>query len=88
MEKYLSAEERAEFNEEQTEQIILGLREGVDVNRYADVRFSAGQMEQIRLAMEEGMDTASFALPCFGIKEMKEFREANKQREAERQEQK
>ena len=49
------------FNIDQMLQIYTGLKNGVDVSKYAKTRMSIAQMVTLREAMEEGIDVSKFA---------------------------
>ena len=44
------------FNDEQKEQIKLGLENNVDVSIYTNPKFDWKQMKQIRLELEKGLN--------------------------------
>lgn len=49
------------FNIDQMLQIYTGLKNGVDVSKYAKTRMSVAQMITLREAMEEGIDVSKFS---------------------------
>ena len=61
------------FNKYQLEEIKLGLKDNLDVNLYANPRFSAGQMELIRQGIKKGLDIKHYANPKFYEGQMRQI---------------
>ena len=53
------------FDEEQIEQIKLGLRNNLNVNIYANPKFSSEQMREIRQGLNYELDVSIYAKPEF-----------------------
>ena len=49
------------MNEDQIEEIELGIKSGVDVTMYAKKEFDWEQMREIRLGLESGLDVSLYA---------------------------
>ena len=47
---------KLEFNDLQLKQIQLGLKEDLDISKYADPKFDWLQMSEIRLGLKEDLD--------------------------------
>ena len=47
----------------QSQEVLLGLESGVNVNLYADAAYDFKQMEQIRLGLEHGIDVTKLLNP-------------------------
>lgn len=63
------------FNELQMYEIRRGLKEGLDVSKYADPKFNKWQMREIRLGLKEGLDVSKYADPSFNDTQMNEIRQ-------------
>ena len=62
------------LDELQSQEVLLGLSSGVDVNIYADPTYDFKQMEQIRLGLEHGVDVMQYLDIAMTSKEMQEKR--------------
>ena len=59
-----------QFDEEQQEQIILGLKNKVDVLKFAKKEFDSNQMGQIRLGLAHNLDVSVYAKEYFNFYQM------------------
>ena len=55
-------------------EIRLGLKDDLDVSRYADRKFDCKQMHEIRLGLKDRIDISQCIDPEFDWKKMKEIR--------------
>ncbi len=62
------------FNYWQMDQIRLGLRDGLDVSKYANPKLDSLQMNQIRLGLRDGLDVSQYATPKFTHWQMDQIR--------------
>lgn len=62
------------FNNKQIEQIYLGLKQEVDINKYADPKYNWEQMEQIRFGLMSSIDIEAYVNPKFNSNQMREIR--------------
>ena len=62
------------MDEQQIEEIELGIKNGVDVTIYAKKEFSPYQMWHIRKGLEQGLDVSSYAKPGFDADKMSQIR--------------
>ena len=65
---------KAGFSDNQIDEINAGLKEGLDVNKYADSKLHAIQMRQIRLGLEKGLPVEYYADPKYDWLQMEELR--------------
>lgn len=63
------------FNYWQMNQIRLGLRDGLDVSKYANPKLDSLQMDQIRLGLRDGLDVSIYADPKFNHSKMRKIRQ-------------
>lgn len=52
----------------------MGLKEGLDVNAYADLHYSWRKMREIRLGMEQKLDISKYQDPLYSYWQMREIR--------------
>lgn len=64
-----------QFDSMQQKHIEEGLLQGLQVELYADPRFTAKQMQEIRLGLESGIDVSEYARPDFPSSHMENIRE-------------
>lgn len=64
----------AEYMEEQSQEILLGKEEGLDVSIYANPEFNWLQMEQIRMGIKDKIDVSCYADPSYSYETMKQIR--------------
>lgn len=62
--------EETEFDKYQIDEIKKGIKNSIDVSKYADPKFNDEQMEQIRLGLEEGLDVSKYADFNFDSRQM------------------
>ncbi|MBQ1902575.1 MAG: DUF342 domain-containing protein [Lachnospiraceae bacterium] len=62
------------FDEDQMEEIRIGLEEGLDVSIYADPEFMPLKMEAIRIGLEKGLDVSKYARHEYDWFQMEEIR--------------
>lgn len=58
-----------QFNE-----ILLGIKSGVDISVYADTKYGWEQMGEIRIGLEHGIDATVYADPKYDWEQMREIR--------------
>ena len=63
-----------QFNKSQQEEILLGLKNNIDISIYAKTIFDANQMNQIRWGLEDNLDISIYAKPEYSWLEMKHLR--------------
>ena len=63
------------FDYEEQEEIMLELKNNVDVSFYANPEYNLNQMKQIRYGLENDLDVSIYANPEFSVDLMKEVRE-------------
>ena len=56
-----SLENLKQYDEDQMEEIRIGMEEGLDVSIYADPEYMPLQMEAIRIGLEKGLDVSKYA---------------------------
>ncbi len=66
--------ENAEYMEEQSQEILLGKEEGLDVSLYSNPEYNWLQMEQIRMGIKDKIDVSSYADPSYSYETMKQIR--------------
>ena len=64
-----------QFDKEQQEEILEGLKNNIDVLIYAKKEFDSEQMFAIRLGLEDNSDVSIYAKKEFNWKQMEEIRE-------------
>lgn len=69
------AEYGERFNEIQMEQVIKGVKSGLDVSLYARPEYNDGQMYQIRRGLETGLDVSLYAKPEYNFLQMSNIRQ-------------
>ena len=55
------------FEQNQLEQILIGLKQDLDVSIYAKPEYNLRQMELIRLGLKQGLDVSIYAKPEYDI---------------------
>ena len=63
-----------QFDEEQKEQISLGLKDNLNVSIYAKKEFNANQMFKIKAGLDIDVDVSIYAKPEISSQEMEEIR--------------
>ena len=63
-----------QFDNEQKEEILEGLKNNIDVSIYAKIEFDSFQMNIIRKGLEENLDVSIYANPNISGYEMEEIR--------------
>lgn len=63
-----------QYDEDQMEEIRIGMEEGLDVSIYADPEYMPLQMEAIRIGLEKGLDVSKYANRKFDWFQMDEIR--------------
>ena len=63
-----------QFNKSQQEEILLGLKNNIDISIYAKTIFDANQMNQIRWGLEDNLDISIYAKPEYSWRAMKKIR--------------
>lgn len=66
-------EQSDEFNEDQIEQLKLGVKNGVDVSKFADPELSWGVMEEIRRSLSQGWDITPYVKPEYTVELVEEI---------------
>ncbi len=66
--------ENSQYIEEQSQEILLGKEEGLDVSIYSNPEFNWLQMEQIRMGIKDKVDVAAYADPLYSYETMKQIR--------------
>ena len=64
-----------QFSEYQQEEILKGLKNNLDVSKYANKEFNDKQMCQIRAGLEKDLDISVYAKSKYSWREMEEIRE-------------
>ena len=54
-----------QFNRNQKEEILEGLKHNLDVSLYAKKEFNDEQMAEIKIGLVQGLDVSVFAKVCF-----------------------
>ena len=68
--EYLEKLTNDDFNDWQSEEILKGIRQGVDVSLYAKPEFGGHEMKKIREGLGKGLDVSVYAKPEFDSLEM------------------
>lgn len=66
--------ENSQYIEEQSQEILLGKEEGLDVSIYSNPEFNWLQMEQIRMGIKDKVNVAAYADPLYSYETMKQIR--------------
>lgn len=70
-ENYLTDENfLKKFNQCQLQEILLGLKEGLDISFYENPEFDWYQMKEIREGLQRGLDVKLYANPKFDVDQM------------------
>ena len=59
-----------QFDEEQKEEIIKGMKKGLDISWYAKKEFTDEQMNKIRIGLEDNVDVSIYAKPEYTWEQM------------------
>ena len=68
----------AEFDSDQIRELRLAQRDGLDITRYCDPKFSWEQIEELTLAQKDGCDITAYCDPSFDWEQIRELRIAQK----------
>ena len=63
-----------QFDEFQKEEIIIGLKKGLDVSIYANPKFSFSQMRQIKSDLEDNLNVSIYAKKELDWEQMRKIR--------------
>ena len=63
-----------QFNKEQQNEVLKGLKANIDISKYAKLEFNWNQMWQIRAGLEANLDISKYANSEIDYKEMNEIR--------------
>ena len=74
IENLMKTEMFNQLNKGQTEEVLKGLENNVNVLIYANKKFKAKQMKEIRLGLEGNVDVSKYTKPEFDAEQMKEIR--------------
>ena len=66
--------EETEFDKDQIDEIKKGIKNNIDVTKYADPQFNFDQMQEIRLGLEEGLDVSKYADSNFDSRQMNQIK--------------
>lgn len=66
--------ENPEYVKEQSQEILLGKEEGLDVSLYSNPEYNWLQMEQIRMGIKDKVDVSAYADPSYSYETMKQIR--------------
>ncbi|SCG83674.1 hypothetical protein DW1_2108 [Proteiniborus sp. DW1] len=59
------------YDSEQIEQIHLGLKNKIDIDKYANPKFNFNQMREIRVGLENGVDVSPYITPEFNYMQIR-----------------
>ena len=65
IENLIKTEYFKQFNKEQQEEILIGLKRKINVSIYFKKEYNWEQMEQIRLGLEDNLDVSIYAKKDF-----------------------